>query len=138
MHHVCLFHRFDLSYHKLRPFLNITGKSSKPSTPAPKAAPVDPNKPVQMYISPDVRPNSPPTTIDGKYVADHLGNALTMALAEISERRPWDPIEYLANWLYKYQENTNYNKRVKTVVFDCSTDFIEIKSSSLVRNTFNK
>ncbi|XP_045170494.2 uncharacterized protein LOC123532938 [Mercenaria mercenaria] len=82
-----------------------------PSPPAPKIPKEDPNKPVQMYISPDVRPNPPPTTVDGRYVADHLGHALTMALSEISERRPWDPIEYLAHWLYKYQENANYNKR---------------------------
>ena len=69
-----------------------------------------------MYISPDVRPNPPPTTIDGKYVADHLGNALTLALSDISERRPWDPIEYLANWLYKYQANIDYNKHVSTLI----------------------
>lgn len=92
-------------------------KDEKAATPPPTSPPVpqkpkeDPNKPVQMYISPDVRPNPPPTTVDGKYVADHLGHALTMALAEISERRPWDPIEYLAHWLYKYQENANFNKR---------------------------
>lgn len=87
-----------------------TPTSEPPKTPQKPAE--DPNKPIQMYISPDVRPNPPPTTVDGKYVADHLGNALTMALSEIAERRPWDPIEYLANWLYKYQENVTFNKRV--------------------------
>lgn len=90
----------------------------KAPTPPPSSPPVpqkpkeDPNRPIQMYISPDVRPNPPPTTVDGKYVADHLGHALTMALSEIAEHRPWDPIEYLAHWLYKYQENANFNKRV--------------------------
>ena len=90
----------------------------KSTSPPPRSSPVlqkpkeDPNRPVQMYISPDVRQNPPPTTVDGRYVAEHLGYALTLALSEISERRPWDPIEYLAHWLYKYQENANHNKRV--------------------------
>ncbi|KAK3109002.1 hypothetical protein FSP39_020707 [Pinctada imbricata] len=50
----------------------------------------------------------PPTTIDGKYVATHLGTALTLALSEIAERRPWDPIEYLGQWLYKYRNTMDY------------------------------
>ena len=65
-----------------------------------------------MYISPDNRINPPPTTVDGKYVAEHMGMALTMALADIAERRPLDPIEYLAQWLYKYQETMEHNKKV--------------------------
>ena len=47
----------------------------------------------------------PPSTVDGKYVAQHLGTALTLALAEIAEKRPWDPIEYLGQWLHKYRKN---------------------------------
>ena len=81
-------------------------------TQTPPKKPEEDLRPVQMYVSPDVRHNPPPTTIDGKYVADHMGHALTLALAEIAELRPWDPIEYLANWLYKYQENVIHNKRV--------------------------
>ena len=95
-------------------FLFPENPSKTPVIPQPPVE--DPNKPVKMYISPDVRPNPPPTTIDGKYVADHLGNALTLALSDISERRPWDPIEYLANWLYKYQANVDYNKHVSTLI----------------------
>ena len=74
-------------------------------------------KPVQMYISPDKRINPPPTTVDGKYVAEHMGTALTLALAEIAERRPADPVEYLANWLYKYQETMDYNKKVSYHIY---------------------
>ncbi|XP_061179822.1 glutamic acid-rich protein-like [Saccostrea echinata] len=67
----------------------------------------------QMYISTNLKTKRvpPPTTIDGKYVAEHLGTALTLALAEIAECRPWDPIEYLGQWLYKYRENRNYIDR---------------------------
>ena len=67
-----------------------------------------------MYISTGLKAKRvpPPTTIDGKYVAEHLGTALTLALAEIADCRPWDPIEYLGQWLYKYRENRNYIEKV--------------------------
>jgi len=55
----------------------------------------------------------PPTSVDGKYVAQHLGTALTLALAEIVEKRPWDPIEYLGQWLYKYQKNLDEVAKVR-------------------------
>lgn len=56
-----------------------------------------------------------PSTLDGIYVAKHLGTALTLALAEVAEHRPWDPIEYLANWLYKYKETLHFIQKVSTV-----------------------
>ncbi|KAJ8313919.1 hypothetical protein KUTeg_008480 [Tegillarca granosa] len=66
-----------------------------------------------MYISTEFKKQDvpPPTTVDGKYVAEHLGTALTLALAEIAERRPWDPIEYLGQWLHKYGENQKFVKQ---------------------------
>ena len=68
----------------------------------------------RIYVSQDSRPRTgaKPTTLDGKYVAEHLGTALTLALAELAERRPKDPIEYLSMWLYKYKENMDYNLKV--------------------------
>lgn len=74
----------------------------------------------RIYVSQDTRPRTgtKPTTIDGKYVAEHLGSALTFALAELAEKRPKDPIEYLSKWLYKYRENMDHNMQV-----------IQIKSS---------
>lgn len=41
-------------------------------------------------------------------------------LAEIVERRPNDPIEYLATFLYKQVDNTRAQKQVKLVVELCS------------------
>ncbi|XP_074659279.1 uncharacterized protein LOC141912018 [Tubulanus polymorphus] len=46
----------------------------------------------------------PPKTFDACYLANALGNVLTEALAEVADKRPWDPVEYLAMWLYKYAE----------------------------------
>ena len=54
-----------------------------------------------------------PTKLDAKYLANHLGHCLQMALSEIAEKRPWDPIEYLAQWLYKHAENTQQEGQVR-------------------------
>ncbi|XP_041365901.1 uncharacterized protein LOC121380929 [Gigantopelta aegis] len=99
-------------------------ESEQTVTPPPS------RKPVSMYISTDIywkRNISPPNTIDGKYVARNLGTALTMALAEIAERRPWDPIEYLAQWLYKYRENIDYNKRQEDLLEEIRRDEQELE-----------
>lgn len=53
-----------------------------------------------------------PETLDAKYIADVLGSPLTAALAEVAEKRPWDPIEFLAQWLYKHKANLNYHQAV--------------------------
>lgn len=51
------------------------------------------------------------STIEGQYVAATVGPALSGALSEIVERRPFDPIEYLANYLYKYSENKKNERK---------------------------
>ena len=50
---------------------------------------------------------------DSEYLARALGGALKQALAEICERKPWDPIEYLAHWLKNHSANADYERRVK-------------------------
>lgn len=72
----------------------------------------------------DVRPDplagqmaGAPTTPDAKYCAEVLGAALKYGLAEIAERRPRDPIEYLAQFLYNYRKNIDHhweNEDLKT------------------------
>lgn len=41
------------------------------------------------------------------------GPAIAMGLAEIVQKKPTDPVEYLANFLYKYVENTDQQTKDK-------------------------
>lgn len=46
-----------------------------------------------------------PSTFEAQYVSRSVGPALSRGLAEIVQRRPGDPIEYLANYLHKFVQN---------------------------------
>ena len=43
--------------------------------------------------------------MDSAYLKEHVGKALTLGLAEIAQKKPVDPIEYLSKWLRKHVEN---------------------------------
>jgi len=43
--------------------------------------------------------------MDSAYLKEHVGKALALGLAEVCQKKPADPIEYLSKWLRKHVEN---------------------------------
>lgn len=50
--------------------------------------------------------------MDSEYLKQHVGEALAIGLTEIVQKRPVDPVEYLAHWLRKYVENRDFELQV--------------------------
>ncbi|KFQ24599.1 DPY30 domain-containing protein 2, partial [Merops nubicus] len=46
------------------------------------------------------------------YLKRCLGSCLKKGLAEVVERQPADPIEYLAHWIYNYKRILDEEKKV--------------------------
>lgn len=71
------------------------------------------------------RPPADPNSIESKYLASTVGPALVRGLAEIAERRPNDPIEYLANYLYKEAENRRIRREREDEVKQIEIERVE-------------
>ena len=56
------------------------------------------------------------TDFDSRYLGTVLGDALILGLSEVAQTRPWDPIEYLAQWLYKHSDNVKLQQQVRACV----------------------
>lgn len=48
---------------------------------------------------------------DVEYLKRVFGKVLSLGLAEITQVQPFDPIHYLAHWLFKYR----YNQEIEEV-----------------------
>lgn len=55
-----------------------------------------------------------------------IGPALVRGLAEIVERRPNDPIEYLATFLYKQVDNSRAQKQVEHHSIESYVDVVVV------------
>lgn len=66
--------------------------------------------------------------MDSAYLKEHVGKALTLGLAEIAQKKPVDPIEYLSKWLRKHVENLQDEADVK-LLFDLFMIFILLSYS---------
>ena len=53
-------------------------------------------------------------SMDSEYLKSRLGNCLVDCLVDVSEKRPGDPIEFIAHWLYKYTDNVGMHNQVST------------------------
>nr|XP_056706244.1 DPY30 domain-containing protein 1-like [Euleptes europaea] len=52
--------------------------------------------------------------MDVQYLKECLGQCLVEGLAQVAERQPADPINFLACWIYRYKINLNEEEKRKT------------------------
>jgi len=61
--------------------------------------------------------------MDAEYLRQNIGSCLSECLAEVCMKRPVDPIEYIAHWLYKHVDNVNTKIQVTAEALDAVTTF---------------
>ena len=52
------------------------------------------------------------TNMDSEYLKQQVGGALAAGLSEVCQKKPVDPIDYLAKWLKKYVQNVHEQEKV--------------------------
>ena len=56
--------------------------------------------------------------MDTEYLKKNIGPILVKCCAEVVERRPQDPIEYISQYLYKYIANEKANQEVSNKLYN--------------------
>lgn len=86
---------------------------SKPSSASrPRSGQKKAGKRTEIKDDPLTKKGVPePSSVDAKYLAAVLGPLLTKVLAEVADKRPWDPIEFIAKWLHHHAEGVYKEKQ---------------------------
>lgn len=54
--------------------------------------------------------------MDSEYLKKHVGDALMLGMSEVVQKRPVDPVEYLAFWLRKFVVNRDFEFKVSRLL----------------------
>jgi len=71
--------------------------------------------------------------MDAEYLRENIGNCLSECLAEVCMKRPADPIEYIAHWLYKHIDNVDAKSKVTAELFCCKCAIKAVYLSNFIR-----
>jgi len=77
------------------------------------------------------------STMEGKYLAHVLGDALVKGLTQVSQQRPPDPVLYLANFLRSYNCNSKGFKKPHEELEDWKNEKSGDEESSFDQNDEN-
>lgn len=55
--------------------------------------------------------------MDVEYLKKSVGKCLVEGLAEIADRQPVDPINFLAHWIHSYKKKINQEEKVTYLSF---------------------
>ena len=70
--------------------------------------------------------------MDAEYLRQNVGACLSECLADVCMKRPVDPIEYIAHWLYKHIENVSTKNQVITYLLYWKQNSLQCPTKKLL------